>query len=164
METLVLAIALVVEAIFTAYCIATKSEQQRIRGFIRMGALATFVVLTLLSVIQWSFRWYLLATLLLIWAALGVWTLTSRKAKKREYRAGRTLSRAVAALLLVGVAVTPALVFPQYRLPKMTGEHTLATVQLTYTDTGRVEAFANTGEYRKVSVEFWYPQIGRAHV
>ena len=61
-------------------------------------------------------------------------------------------------LLLVVIAVTPALIFPQYKLPKMTGKHEVATVNYTYTDQSRIETFTNTGENRKVNVEFWYPK------
>jgi hypothetical protein len=150
--------ALVMEAVFAAYCMITKSDRQKARGFLRIGALAAFVLLTVVSVIHWSFRWYLLAALLFVWAAPGVWTLARKKAENKEYRAGRTLVRAVAALLLVCIAVTPALIFPQHTLPKMTGKHTVATVQFTYVDTSRAETFAHTGENRKVNVEFWYPQ------
>lgn len=158
MGTIILIIAFVVVAVFAAYCIITKSDQQKAKSFVRIGALAAFVLFTLVSVIQWGFRWYLLAALLLVWAVLGVWTLARNKAEKKEYRAGRTLLRAVGALLLVCVAVIPALVFPQYRLPRVTGKHEVATFNTTYTDTSRTETFTTTGENRKVNVECWYPK------
>ena len=116
------------------------------------------LLFTLVSVIQWSFRWYLLAALLLVWAALGAWTLIRKKEEKKEYKTSRIVFKAIAMLLLVVIAVTPALIFPQYKLPKMTGKHEVATVNYTYTDKSRIETFTNTGENRKVNVEFWYPK------
>jgi hypothetical protein len=71
MGTIILIIAFVIEVAFATYCIITRSNQKRVRSFVRIGALAAFVLFMLVSVIQWSFRWYGLAVLLLVWAALA---------------------------------------------------------------------------------------------
>ncbi|MGA2821803.1 MAG: acetylhydrolase [Anaerolineales bacterium] len=160
MGTIILIIALVIEAAFATYCIITKSNQRKVRSFVRIGAFAAFVIFTLVSVLQWGFRWYLLAALLLIWAAIGIWTLGGRKAVKIEFKSGRVVGRAIGMLVLVFLAVTPALIFPQHAQPKMTGTHAVATVSYTYTDPNRIETFANTGAHREVNVEFWYPKDG----
>jgi dienelactone hydrolase len=109
-------------------------------------------------VIEWSSRWYGLAALLLVWATLGVWTLIRSKAVKKEYRGKEIMFLASGALLLVFIAVIPALIFPQYQAVAATGEYPVATVTYTYTDTNRVETYTNTGENRKLNVELWYPQ------
>ena len=109
------------------------------------------------SIIQWSFRWYLLAALLLVWAVLGVWTLVRKPLEKRSYRVVPAISRAILMLLLVFIAVTPALIFPQHQPPKVTGKHPVATALFTYTNENQVETFTDTGEKRRVNVEFWYP-------
>jgi predicted dienelactone hydrolase len=158
MGTTLLIVALVIEAAFATYCIITKSNQKKIRSFVRIGALAAFVLFTLVSIIQWSFRWYGLATLLLVWAALDAWTLIGRKAEKHEYKTGPVVRRAITTLLLICLAVSPALIFPQHRLPRVTGKHEVATVNYTYTDKSRIETFVHSGENRKVNVEFWYPK------
>jgi dienelactone hydrolase len=158
MGTTILIIAIIIEATFAAYCFVTKSNQRRARSFVRIGAFAAFVVLTLVSVIQWGFRWYALAVLLLVWAALGALTLLRKKVEKAEFRAWRIVLKGMAMLLLVFIALIPALVFPQHKSPRVTGKHEVATVNYTYTDESRVETFAETGEKRKVNVEFWYPK------
>lgn len=158
MGSIILILALVIETAFAIYCMITKSNQKKVRSFVRLGAFAAFVFLTLVSVIQWSFRWYMLAALLLVWAALGVWTLIGKREEKKEYKTSRIVLKAFAMLLLVVITVTPALIFPQYKLPKMTGTHAIATAKYTYTDESRTETFTNTGEKRKVNVEFWYPK------
>ena len=61
MGTIVLLIALVVEIAFAAYCTITKSNQEKVRSYIQIGSLAAFVLFALISVIRWSFRWYMLA-------------------------------------------------------------------------------------------------------
>lgn len=160
MGEIILNIALVIEVAFAAYCISTKSNQQKIRSFVRIGAFTAFVIFTLVSVIQWSFRWYGLAALLLVWAALGAWTLLGKKAEKNDYKTKPVVRRAIRALFLVCLAILPALIFPQYQLPKVTGKHEVATVNYTYIDENRIETFTHTGENRQVNVEFWYPKGG----
>ncbi len=158
MGIIILVIAFVIEAVFVGYCIITKSNQKKVRSFIRIGALAAFALFTLVSVIEWSLRWYGLAALLLVWAALGAWTLIHSKADKKEYRDRGIVFQAAAMLLLVVIAVIPALIFPQHQALVTTGEYRVATVTYTYTDTQRVETYTNTSENRKLNVELWYPQ------
>lgn len=158
METLILVAALIAVTGFAIYCKITKSNQEKVSGLIWLGSFGAFVLLTLVSVIQWTARWYALAALLFVGAALGAWTLLKNKPEKKEYRTGRSVVKAIAVLLLVLIAAAPALIFPQYKLPRMTGPHEVATVSYTYTDESRTETFTNTGEHRKVNVEFWYPR------
>lgn len=158
MGTIILTTAFVFEVAFAAYCVATKLNHARVRSYIRIGGLAAFVLFTLVSVIQWGFRWYGLAALLLVLAALGGWTLVRQKAEKKEFSAARTVLVSIAMLLLIFITVIPALIFPQYTPPRVTGKHQVTTVNYTFTDKSRIETFTNTGENRKVNVEFWYPK------
>ena len=160
MGTVILIIAFITQVAFGTYCGITRSDQANVRSYIRIAAFAAFVLLTLASVIRWSFRWYLLAALLFVWAVLGAWTLVRKKAEKKGFSAVRTVVVSIAMLLLVFIVLIPALIFPQYTLPKVTGKHAVATVNYTYTDNNRIETFTNTGEHRKVNVEFWYPKDG----
>jgi dienelactone hydrolase len=158
--TIILIIAFITETAFATYCMLTRSRQETVRSLISIGALAAFVLFTLASVIQWSFRWYGLAALLLVWAVPGAWTLAGKKAQNNAFSAGRTVVDAITMLLLVCIALTPALLLPQYTLPKVTGKRQVATISFTYTDQRRIETFTTTGEYRKVNLEFWYPKDG----
>lgn len=157
MGLIILIIAAVVEIALTVCCIATKSNGKRVRSWVRIGAFAAFLIFTLVSIIQWDFRWYLLAAMLLIWAIMGGVSLLRKKGDKKEYKAVRIVIRAIAVWLILAIAVIPALIFPQYKLPAMTGEYKVNTAVYTYTDISRIETFDNTGENRKVTVEFWYP-------
>lgn len=164
MGMLLLLIAAVGEVAFAAYCIVTKSNQKQVGSVISIGALAAFVLFTLVSVIAWGFRWYGLAALLLVRATLGAWTLLRPKEPNRAggqekgYKAGRIAVRASAMLALVAIALIPALVFPVHEHIATTGAHTVATARYTYVDENRVETYIDTGEHRKLNVEFWYPQ------
>ena len=159
MGTLILVVAAVVEVAFAAYSIVTRSNHERVRSLARIGGLVVFVLAALVGVVQWSGGWYLLAALLLGWAGLGAWALARRKGEGK-YGAGRVVFRAGLALVLVAVAVTPAILFPQHRPPRVTGALPVATATYTYPDPNRVETFTTTGEKRQVNVEFWYPQAG----
>lgn len=158
MGIIVLIIAMVIEISFVIYCIVTKSNQRRIKSFVRIGAFSTFVIFALVSVIKWSTRWKALALLLLIWAILGVWSLIRNKKDKKEYKARRIVLKAIGTLILVTISITPALIFPQYELPNITGDYEIVTATYTYTDKSRIETFNDKGENREVNVEFWYPQ------
>lgn len=157
MGTIVLLIAFIIEVILAAVCLATKSRQEKTRGAIRIGGLAVFFFLLLSSVIQWSFRWYGLAVLLFILAAIETVTLFRRNRPEKEYHPKQVVSRTILMLLLYFLAVIPALVFPQYKMPETTGKYPVASVQYTYTDDSRIEEYTRTGENRKVNVEIWYP-------
>jgi dienelactone hydrolase len=160
MGTIILNIAFIVELAFAIYCGVTKSNQRRVRNFMRIGALAAFILLALTSVLRWGFRWYGLATLLLVWATLGAWALIGRKAENTDYKTRVIVRRAIRTMLLIFLVLIPALIFPQYTPPKVTGTHPVVTVNYTYTDPNRIETFTNTGENREVNVEFWYPKDG----
>jgi dienelactone hydrolase len=160
MGTLIFIIAFIIEAAFVAYRLFTQSNQPKVRSWIRLGALAGFALFTLVLVTrsEWSFRWYLLGALLLVWAALGAWTLVSQPAAPKDFRPVPVVVNALAALLLVALALTPALILPQAKLPAPTGPYPVATVTATYTDPSRLETFTQTGANRTVNVQFWYPQ------
>lgn len=158
MGTMILTLAFVVEIAFAVYCLVTKSGQQRLKSYIAVGAFVAFVLFALVSVIQWSFRWYLLGGLLFIWTVIGTIRLVRKKVDTKPFSALRTVFNTVGILLLFFVAVIPALIFPQFTLPEPTGRYEIATASFTYTDDSRVETFTNTGEYRKLNVKFWYPK------
>ena len=157
MGAIILIVAFVIEAAFAAYCIVTKSNQEMVKSYIRIGALAAFVLFALVSVIQWNFTWYLLAALLLIWALLGVWQLWRKPMEKKGYKTFPIVLRAIGMLLLIMIALVPALIFPQHPQAAVTGKHPVTTVLFTYTNGNQTETFTNTAEKRKVNVEFWYP-------
>lgn len=155
---IILIIAVVCEVAFAVFRICTKSYQKKIKAIIRIGAFAAFLIFTLASVIEWSFRWMGLGMLLFVWALLGVWTLIRSKEEHKEYKSSRVIRNAIAMLMLVVIAIIPALVFPQYHLLPVTGKYQVATATYTYVDKNRIEQFTDTGENRHVNVEFWYPE------
>jgi dienelactone hydrolase len=157
MGTIVLFTAFLVVLAFTADCLITRTNQERLKSLLRIGALAVFVIFTVVGVIHWNYTWYLLAALLVVWAIMGGWRLLRKPAVKKDHHAFSTILRAVGTLLLVAITVVPALIFPQHPLPTVTGKHPVVTALFSYTNPNQIETFTNTGEKRKVNVEFWYP-------
>lgn len=157
MGTLVLFVTLFIEISLAIYCIATKQNHSKLRNWVRIGIFTAFVLLTLTSVIVWSFSWVLLAILLFILAVIGTVSLIRNKANTKPYKTSRMVGKAIWMTLALVFALVPALVFPQYKLPKVTGEYEVATATYTYTDENRIEEFTDTGENRFVNVQFWYP-------
>lgn len=156
MGIIILVIIAIIEFAITLYCIATKSYHSRIRSGLRIAEFVLFVLFALNRLIQWSFRWKLFTLFLLINALLSLLQLIHHK-QENHYSASRVFAKSISMLLVASIALTPALVFPQYQLPSPTGDYSIATVNYTYSDQNRIESFTNTGEYRNVNVEFWYP-------
>ena len=140
------------------HSVATKSDQRKARGLLRIAALAVFALLTALQVLQWSFRYYALATVLLLLAATATVGWLGRAKKERPYRARRVIWKAVAVTALLFAASLPAIVFPQHQPLAVTGEYRVATAAYTYIDKGCGDPYADTGESRKLNVAFWYPE------
>ena len=124
----------------------------------RIAAFATFILLVKASIIEWSIRWYAFAALLLTWALLGATALVRKANDGRPFRSGNAIRRSVLALLVVLLALSPALVFPQYKPLETTGEYSVETVTYTYIDGSRIETYSNTGGPRKLTVQYWYPE------
>ncbi len=79
MGTIVLLTAVAVEVAFAVFCVITKSNQPRARSIIRIAAFTIFLLLGVLHIVDWSFRYYGLAALLLILAVTEAVHLSGRK-------------------------------------------------------------------------------------
>ncbi len=143
--------------------VATKSDRRKARALLRVAVLAVFALLVASRALQWSFRYYALAAVLLGLAAAAAigWKGTGKQ--ERPYRVGRAIGKAVAVTALLFAASLPAIVFPQHQPLATTGEYPVATAAHTFVDNGRRDPYADTGEGRKLNVAFWYPE-GAAEV
>jgi len=153
----ILIVALIIEVVFTVYSIRTGKNQNKQRSVVRITAWALFTGGILTSIIEWSFRWYSLFALLTILAAIGAIRLWRKNDGQKPFRIGRTTLRGISSFLLILFAVMPSLLFPQYEVPEVTGDFEVLTESYTFTDPGRIETFTDTGEHRKLNVEFYYP-------
>ena len=158
MGTFIFLTAVVIEILFLVFCITTKSNQQKVRSIMRIAEFAGFVLFTLLPIIDWSFRYYTLAILLLLLAVMGVMSLIRRNEEKKEYEAMRIVLKAIGMTFLIFILTLPAIIFPQHKEIEVTGKYQVATITHTYTDSKRVETYKDTGEKRRLNVQLWYPE------
>lgn len=126
-------------------------------SWIRITLFIVFVILTLSPVIEWGFRWVLLAAVLFIFALKGSVDLIRRKTGGRTSKRSIRVWKIVLTTVALLIALIPPILFPQYQAPEVTGEYEVRTAVYTYTDPTRVEEFTDTGEHRRVNVKFWYP-------
>ncbi len=153
--------AVVAELAFAVFCVETRSHQAKARNMLRIAAFASFVLLVALRVIYWSLRYYALGLLLGLLAAIGTINLLRKVSYLQPYRLRRIVLQAVGTTVLIAVVTLPAVIFPQHQGLAMTGEHQVATVNYTYTDSTRVETYSDAGTNRKVTVGLWFPQVDR---
>ncbi len=161
MGTILFVVVAVIEVFLAVYALSRRSEPVRLRGYLRIGMLAAFIISVLAAVIQWGTRWYLFFALLLGWAGLGFWALVSQPGTSASFRVRGRILRSIGVLLLAFLALSPALVFPPYEMPPASGQFSVTTAVYTYTDPARLEEFSDKGELRRVTFECWYPRDGR---
>ncbi|WP_145049110.1 alpha/beta hydrolase [Paenibacillus xylanexedens] len=158
MEIVILIVTLVVELAIAVYSIETKQSRSRIKSWTRIIMCIGFVMLILGGVVVWEYTWALFAGLLLLLAFKGIVTLLRKQVYIRPYKMFSTVWKYLLLALVVIITLVPALLFPQHRLPQVTGPYSVATATYSYEDKNRIEEFSNQGDKRSVNVEFWYPE------
>lgn len=158
MGIFVIIMVFIFEAAFTVYCIKTKDNQKKVISWVSIAAFITFIGLIMTPIINWSFQWFSLGFLLFILAIIGGFRLAAKKFGNKPYARWRVVFRGIFMVLIFTFVTIPVIVFPQYDEPEMTGQYKVKTSTYTFTDTNRVETFTNTGENRKLTVQFWYPE------
>ena len=136
----------------------TKKNNKKMKNWIRIAIFIAFVLLTLSSVIVFSFRWVMPAIVLFILAAMGTISLILNKTNNQNYKTSSIVWKTIITMLALVIAFAPAIVFPQHKSPKVTGKYQVATANYTYIDKNRIEEFTDKGDNRFVNVEFWYPK------
>ncbi len=168
MEMVILVVALALELVIALYSMATKQRQSKLKSWTRIAMFTGFLILILVKYVVWSYTWLLFAGLLVILAAKEMVGLL-RKPKPNlnsnlnsnptpRYKAFTTMWKSLLLALTVVITLIPAILFPQHRLPQVTGPYPVATAVYSYVDKNRIEAFTDQGENRFVNVEFWYPE------
>lgn len=149
----------VLETVLAVCCFVKKSYCAKERNLLRMGSFAGFVLLVVSSVISWDFRFAALGLFLLILSGIGVARQVRNKEKESIYSTMPMVFRTVGMVALLFLVSLPAMLFPQKQaVVPVTGKYQVSTRFHTYVDTDRVESGVNTGEFRKLNVQFRYPE------
>lgn len=155
---IIFTILVLTELIFAVWNIRQRDFHKKGKMLTRLS-LAGLLILGLLSgVLEGTVRYLCLIVLLVLQAALTAVNLYLLHRAGKPLTIPRQCLRTAGALLLSFFALIPALLFPQYRQPQVTGSHAVATEEFTWTDEARIETYADTEKNRSVTVKMWYPQ------
>lgn len=169
MATILLACFILCEVFFCVYSIwlfgkrvnenerGTKEKIKKMRGILSVFEFLIFQILILFSIVVFSFRWKMVYVLLLIRCIIAIVLFFNRKKEIKDIKTGKQIAKCIFQILIVTFALIPAFLFPQYKLPEVTGEHKIARATYTYEDTNRVETFNDSLTNRKITMAFWYP-------
>ena len=152
--TLVLLFAL--EAFFLVWSIKTKNNHREEKSIVSISLLALFVLLLITGVFEWGFRYLMFLTVLVIQAITSAVILIRKREK--EYKLNKNVLRFIRNCFIFSFALFFAIIFPQYKQPKVTGSYEVATAKYTWVDNNRTDSFSQTNENRALTVEFWYPE------
>ncbi|MBD7970792.1 alpha/beta hydrolase family protein [Paenibacillus gallinarum] len=159
MEILILVVTLVFELAIAVYSIATKQSCSKIKSWMRIAIFIGFMMLILGEIVVWEYTWGLFAGLLFILTFKEIVALLGKQTHTPRYKAFSTVWKFLLLALTVVVTLVPVLLFPQHRLPQVTGPYAVATATYSYVDKNRIEEFTDQNDNRLVNVEFWYPEL-----
>jgi hypothetical protein len=116
------------------------------------------VVLTFAGVYLWGFQYVPLMALLIIQAGFSTVYLI-RASKVKSFSSPKMIVRCVRNGLVLFLVLVPAIIFPQYEQPVISGTYEVLTTKHTWIDNSRTNLFADESGGRKLTVDFWYPDI-----
>ncbi len=157
-------IALIVQIGYIVFCMIKKSRQDRVKHIMRFSLSGVFIALILLFGHGWSFQWTVLSVTLgvLLLVSLVQIILAKKPGKKnRPFYRWRTIIAGLGSILLLFIGLLPAIIFPPYRHPAVTGDYEVGYETHSYVDDTRKEPYGSTGENREVNIAFWYPKDAR---
>jgi dienelactone hydrolase len=154
--TIILGILILIEISFLVLVLIKKSNLRKEKSIVRITLFTIFLLLVISPIIDWSFRWFVLGLVLMIQALLGTFVLV-RKKENSIPKKSRVILVTLNRVILIVMAVLPALILPQYNPIMPTGEYSVGTKSYTLTDGSRKEYFTEEEDNRKVTIQFWYP-------
>ena len=157
MQILLFICLAMIEAILLFLSIQSSSHLKG-KAYIRLTYVVAIIILFLLSILDWGFRYYGLGIFLLVIGLLQIKSLYTKKKEKKAFKVGPGIFKTTVMLLLIFIIALPSMVFPENKvIIPSTGPYKVATKVLTYEDKARLETYSKKIENRSLKVEFWYP-------
>ncbi len=144
---------------FLGYRIITKDCQTRIKHIIRISAFIIFALLMATGVYWWGFRWIGLFILLVILAVFSAVFFIRKPGPEKKYKRSTAILSCISSCFMLTFLILPGILFPQFAPIASTGSYVVDTTSVTFVDDSRVDPFSKTDENRKLTVQFWYPDI-----
>ncbi len=155
MGSVLIIIMILVEVTFLVWGFRGKSRHQKEKEITRAGVFTLVTVLLIVGVLKGMVRYGLFLVILLI--QLVVAGIQIYRHKEKSFTPAKSIGIFLGNSILYICCLFPAVMFPQYTEPKVTGNHVVETKEFTWVDESRVETFTDTGEHRAVTVKIWYP-------
>lgn len=134
-----------------------KSPVLKEKVYIRLGALLVWLMLTMTPLIRFGIRWYGVLLFLIFAAFITVIKYFRGKDKNKTVKLGSVIFKSICKCLVISLAMMPAVLLPQSYEVKPDGQYGVKSKIFTWTDESREETFTEEPDYRKITVEFWYP-------
>jgi pimeloyl-ACP methyl ester carboxylesterase len=131
-------------------------EYVRIRN-VRIATFILLLVLGIFGIITWSFRYDGLFVLILSMILGTQMKVLKEQKESKSYTVKRHMKKTVMVILLFGLVMVPAVVFPDYEPLAATGPYTVETSSYVFEDSNRRETFSDQKDYRQVGVSAWFP-------
>lgn len=147
---------------FHIYRLVTKSRQTKVNHIMRISAFALFSLLLIAGVYWWGFRWMGLFILLAILAISSLVHFVRKPKAEKEFKASGAVFTCINSCIMLIFWILPGILFPQFKPVAITGPYTVKTSSVTLVDTSRSDAFSETGENRRLTVQFWYPDDAKS--
>lgn len=157
MGYVVLAVLIISEVALLIASLTTGKKNKRLRGYVSIGLTIVWAILMAVKVIQPGFRFVAVETILALRCIFGILAILLVKEEKDSKPVGRIIGTFFTCVGYVA-AVTPAIMFPQYKPLPVTGQFEVKTTHTTYVDESRVDPYDTSGEARKIGAMVWYPE------
>lgn len=152
-------VALSAQIALLVYQMVTKNHQQKVKNIMRLTTFGLFTLLLSVNVYWWGFRWTGLFILLLVLALISIISLIRKKQTVREFKPAKAILICINICILLTFSILPGIIFPQFNPIEVTGEYDVQTASVTLTDEDRTESYSEESEKRKITIQFWYPNL-----
>ncbi len=156
MEVSILFMLILIEVSVLIFKFVKKSDYMREVSFIRIFSLSLFIILILTKVIDWNFKWLMLSIFLTLQALIGLLSIIKDK-QITLIKPYKVFVSSVFKIILIIMLMIPTIMFPQFKNIEPLGEYEIGTTSYTLTDNSREEYFTEEDDYRKVTIQLWYP-------
>lgn len=157
MAIFILLFIVIFDALHLFYIVLSKKHSLQIEININIGFIFVFSLLLITSIINWNFRWYFLLSFLFFRLILSVIT-KFKKYKGNNFNLRNIYLKKFLVVLITLISISPAIIFPEYRIIEPTGNYNVESISYTYYDSNRTETFGKSNSYRKLNVTYWYPE------
>ncbi len=158
--TIIFMIVILAELIYCTIRIWEKSTYWKEKSILHIVELILFLLLIMIGVLHWSFRWILLLGLLILRGIISAVSLI-RKRESHNYKRWKTIVGFLGSFLIIFLATAPSLIFPQCNQLPVSGNYKIETEIYTWEDKNSTETFETDGSNREVTVQFWYPKTDK---